>query len=315
LRGAALIANDQRAAAEVLLRFYEDLARLKAAPPLPPPDRRFYHPLHDRLGVGRSDLDETLTEFGLSPHPSLVLLLEGDVEMEVVPKVMEMFGIPQWRSLIDVHNARSVDREFGLLVSYVAMPGFGEELPQGPIRLNRPLTRFLLTCDAEGNMKGVASSEGRHQFRAKWAGELLARMPKNYRTPKMRSALTRMVHVATWNRKGECFEYAHFSDRQIARAVLQVYGQVAPTTEQQLVERIGSLRADGNGGYDHLWQKWPGDKPTKLTVAAALWPLLEPRVERAIAEGKPLGIPVVRVVLQAWRLAVRYPRHSMALER
>ena len=140
-------------------------------------------------------------------------------------------------------------------------------------------------------------------------------MPKDYRTPKMRNALTRMVHVTTWNRRGECFEYAHFSDRQIAYAIVEAYGQAAPATEQQLVERIGSLRADGNGGYDRLWKTWSGNKPTKLTVAAALWPLLEPRVERAVAQGKPLGIPVVRVVLQAWRLAVGYPRHNMALER
>lgn len=128
----------------------------------------------------------------------------------------------------------------------------------------------------------------------------------------MMEALTRMVHVATWNRKGDCFEYAHFTDRQIARAILQVYGRPAPASEEQLVERLASLRRGGNGGYNSLWKKWPGLKPTKVKVALALWPLLEPKIERAVAAGKPLGTPVVRVVLQAWRLAVRYPRHHGA---
>lgn len=315
LKDSALIANDQRVAAEILLRFYEDLERHGHADLLPPPDLRYRHPLNDRLGVDRSMLDETLTEFGLSPYPSLVLVVEGDVEMEVVPRVMEMLGIPRERSLIDVHNARSVDRDFGLLVSYVALPGLGRELPQGPILLNRPVTRFLLTTDPEGRMGEVASVEGRREIRRKWVRELLARLPEPYRTRRMQEALIRMVHVATWNRKGECFEYAHFTDRQIARAILQVYGRPATMSEKQLVDRLASLRRSGNGGYDNLWKKWPDPKPTKVKVALALWPLLEPRVERAVAVGKPLRTPVVRVVLQAWRLAVRYPRHSMALER
>jgi hypothetical protein len=151
LKGDAPIASDQRVAAEILLIFYEDLAERGLADPLPDSEEhKIHHPLDDRVARRQSNLDETLTRFGLSPYPSLVLVLEGDVEALVVPRVMEMLGIPQERSFIDVHNARSVDRDFGLLASYIPRPGLGRELPQGPILLDRPATRFLLTADPEG---------------------------------------------------------------------------------------------------------------------------------------------------------------------
>ncbi len=124
-----------------------------------------------------------------------------------------------------------------------------------------------------------------------------------------------MVHVATWNRRGDCFEYAHFTSRQIARAILKVYEWPAPVDEQTLATRIESKKQAGDGGFDKLWAKWTPPLPTKMKVAEALWPLLEPRVERAVQAGRPMGVPVVRIVTEAWRLATRYPRHSMALER
>jgi hypothetical protein len=315
LRGDALVANDQRVAAEILLLFYEDLVEAGHSEPLARGGSRIHHPLDDRLGVSRAELDDTLTSFGLSPYPSLVLVLEGEVEMEVIPRVMEMMGIPQDRSFIDLHAARSVDRDFGFLVSYVARPGLGRELPQGGILLNRPVTRFLLTCDPEGRMKIAATPEGRRELRSRWVGELLARLPKQYRTRRMREAMTRMVHVATWNRRGDCFEYAHFTSRQIAKAILSVYPRTGAPDERTLAARIESMRNKRQGRFESLWDNWPGRKPTKVEVALELWPILEGRVQRAVSVGKPLGIPVVRVLSEAWRLATRYPRHSMALER
>jgi hypothetical protein len=76
LRGLALAANDHRVAAELLLLFYEDLVELGGAPPLeqlPPRHQRVWHQLDERLATDRHELDEVLTEFGLSPHPSVVL--------------------------------------------------------------------------------------------------------------------------------------------------------------------------------------------------------------------------------------------------
>jgi hypothetical protein len=164
-------------------------------------------------------------------------------------------------------------------------------------------------------LRDIHSPAGRLELRGRWVKELVARMPPEFRTRRMREAMARMVHVATWNRRGDCFEYAHFTPRQIARAILSVYIHLAPVEERVLAERIGRLKQAGDGNFEKLLKGWAAPCPTKLEVAEALWPVLGARVRRAAQEGRPMGVPVVRIVTHALRLATRYPRHSMALER
>jgi hypothetical protein len=93
LRGLALAANDHRVAAELLLLFYEDLVELGAAPPLeqlPPRHQRVWHQLDERLASDRDELEEVLTEFGLSPHPSVVLGVEGETEELTVGRIIDL---------------------------------------------------------------------------------------------------------------------------------------------------------------------------------------------------------------------------------
>ena len=51
--------------------------------------------LDDRLPSDAARLDKQLMSRGLSPHPSLLLALEGKTEMLIMPRVMaEFFGAP-----------------------------------------------------------------------------------------------------------------------------------------------------------------------------------------------------------------------------
>jgi hypothetical protein len=62
LKDAALIAMDDRIAAEILLRFYEELALRGHAEPLPDISGTMsWHPLHERLSDRKDTLDEALT--------------------------------------------------------------------------------------------------------------------------------------------------------------------------------------------------------------------------------------------------------------
>jgi hypothetical protein len=154
----------------------------------------------------------------------------------------------------------------------------------------------------------------RRELRSRWVGELLARFPKQYRTRRMREAMKRMVHVATWNRRGDSFEYAHFTSRQIARAILSASRGTGAPDERTLAARIETMRNKRQGKFELLWDKWPGRKPTKVEVALELWPILERQVQRAVAWASPLESPWCEFCRRRgdW---TRYPRHSMALER
>ena len=54
-------------------------------------------------------------DFDLSPYPAVVLALEGPTEMEIVPLVMEVMGIPLRQSFIRLVDSGSEDRDHGFL--------------------------------------------------------------------------------------------------------------------------------------------------------------------------------------------------------
>ena len=87
LKNDALLAIDYRIAAEILLLFYEDLADRGEAEPLPDVPRHAWHPLHERLSRRECTLDEDLMRLGISPHPRVVLAVEGETEREHVPRI------------------------------------------------------------------------------------------------------------------------------------------------------------------------------------------------------------------------------------
>jgi hypothetical protein len=93
LKDAALVAMDDRIAAEILLRFYEDLALRGHAEPLPDLSGAMgWHPLHERLSYRKHTLDESLTDLGVSPHARVVLRLEGETEVYHDPLIWRMLG-------------------------------------------------------------------------------------------------------------------------------------------------------------------------------------------------------------------------------
>jgi hypothetical protein len=148
LRGDALVANDHRVAAEMLLQFYEELAEAGAAPKIDVPPSRFWHPLHERLTSG-DDVDRVLTKFGLSPHPSLALVLEGATEMYIVPRVMDALRIPRRRDFIVLVSSDGESRDLGPLATYASVPGLGEPVGSDGIVLSRPVTKFMVAFDAD----------------------------------------------------------------------------------------------------------------------------------------------------------------------
>jgi hypothetical protein len=308
LRGDALLAVDHRVAAEMLLQFYEDLHKKGEAAPLEPIPKRFYAARRNRINTDRKELNEVLMDFGISPQPSLLLVLEGETELLLVPRVFDLLGIPIRQDHIKLFNAGGIDRDFGLLAKYAVTPEIGEAISKGYL-LTRPPTRYLVVVDPE---RSFVTPETREERRRAWVLDIWNSIAISERKHIPKREINQLVEVRTWNRKGESFEFAHFTNRQLATAILNVYkGPSAPSSADMEVQ-VNTIRkhADNLG---NLWKRWKGIKPSKVKLADSLWPTLRDRIKDALSRNTYRRIPVVRVALHAERRATQIHRDRVMI--
>ena len=157
LRRDAAVAMDYRLAADILIRFAEDLK-----------------PGGDYAGAGHaalrgqglsarpSSLDAALTHVHLSPFPALVIGLEGATEYEPVPRVLKTLGVQLDRNRIRIVDAGGTNADLSLLARYAAEPVLGGDFGRG-VALDPPLTRFLVMTDAENKYRTAANR--RYQYK------------------------------------------------------------------------------------------------------------------------------------------------------
>ena len=310
LRGNALVALDHRRAAEMLLLFYEELQVEGAAPPFEELPMRIRGPRETRLKHDYTKLDVVLMKYGLSPQPSLVLIVEGKVEEEIIPRAMELLGIPQDSSFIHIFNSRGIDKDFELLARFVGPVQLSEPLGD-TVELSRPPTHFLVAVDAESKFK---DSNKHANIQANWIAGIHESLPPDYQTKITKDELELFVHIETW---GDVFEFAHFTDAELADALLQIHNGSESPSLDYLIQRVKEMRRPGaNKNIEKILYNWtyrqeqedPNYQPSrqigKIEIARGLWPILEKRIQDADDSIEQLNeIPLVRVLLKAQRLA------------
>ncbi len=206
LTGSPRLALDLRIAAESLLQCDDDLNNRVPDDPdcdVSHPTRRH---LRSRLAKKRG-LDEVLTEYGLSPHPSLVVVLEGKTEMVLWKFLTGYYHVSADEDFITVVDGKGVDRDLTSLMTFAA-PRLAAWPIQGTLQLLRPATRFLVISDAE---KKMATPEKRDARRRDWVDLLIETVPEEHRTQAMRAQIELLVSTETWNEAGESFEFANFT--------------------------------------------------------------------------------------------------------
>jgi hypothetical protein len=302
LRGDALTSVDHKIAAEMLLRFHDELVRPGAAQPLEP-SSRFRSPLDSRLTRDRASLNEVLTVYDLSPHASVLLVVEGATEFELMPRVFDLVS-RNWRGYVDILDAGGATRALDPLMAYVASPRVSREQDRG--LLVRPPVRILVVMDPEGDYVTEADRDAR---REQWLARILRTLPAGYQTQRVQAQLTNLVDVMTWNRAADSFEFAHWSDRQIARAILSIAPN-APMSLPSLMASVHGVRRR-RGNLESLWHAgWPGRKPRKPDIANALWPSLMVRAESDLGRQHP-RLPAIRCVRRALGMTRLSPRYMM----
>jgi hypothetical protein len=304
LKGAALSAVDHRVAAEILLCFHEHLHAEGAAPALEDIPPTMWHPRRDRIGPSRSELDGVLTEFGVSPHPSVVLALEGDTEMTIVPLVMDELSLERRPSLIKLVDAQGVQQDLSLLATYAVAPELGQRL-EGGLLLTRPLTRFIVAFDAEHD---YASAESRERQRQVWIDRIMEAMPADMRSARIRQQIESLVEVDSWN--DQVFEFSHFTNREIAVAVNRLLRKKRPGAKPVTAADVQRVRSSRTPNVEHVYQRY---RLSKVDLALEMWTFLQRRIRRADTDEDLDAIPVVKVVRRAYRLALATSRRSYML--
>jgi hypothetical protein len=303
LSGLALSAVDARVAAEILLRFHSELVDEGAAQPLPDIPEMASHPLRERIQRTPEDLDPILMDYGLSPHPAVLVVLEGPSDMLLAARTMQQVGIRRARSFIELTQSGGVDRDVSLLAAFASTPELGRQL-EGAALARRPVTRFLRVIDEEGLMKGA----GRIQVvRDRLVNQLEGTLALAGTPAIDRRDLERLIEIFSWGPLP--MEFANFTNREIAGAISQLRGSPGSVRSDQ----IATARKSKNPGSS-LKHMLKGPPPIdKMQLADALWPALSRRIARAQAAGKPDSTPMLRLVIRAARLAVESPRSNLAI--
>lgn len=305
LKHEALLALDHRIAAEMLLRFHEDLAAASLAPAIEPPHPRYDDPRHRRIPKGDTALEAAVTDFGLSPHPALILVLEGETEMVLVPRALDTF-LPRWRTRVRLVNAKGVDANLDLLAAYAGGLELGQE-HEDIVLLSRPYTRLMVAFDPEGSF---ATEQQRQEKRERWAARMQESLQEPCRTsPLVLQQLIELIHVETW---GAAFEFAHFTDGELARAANRVAKRSNPAAPRILVRSIAPVRAH-DGDLGQVWHRAVYKGVSKPAVAEEFWPMLERKLREANKAGDITTVPLGRVLVRVAQLA-SVPRHGWALQ-
>jgi hypothetical protein len=303
LKDAALSALDYRIAAEILLLFYDDLADRGQAAPLPDlaEMRMSWHPLHERLSSGRRTLDEDLMRLGISPHPRVILAVEGETEQVHVPLVWKDLGYPDAPELMRLLMLGGVDRDLEKVAALAAAPLVGQKVP-GPRpawQLIKPPSRLLIAVDPEGRYFAPGKVT---RTQAAILNEIKAVLKAQGVANANPSELEELVEIRTWSER--CYEYAHFTDDELAEGITQVHTTINGLTRSQLIAAIATERARGKD-IKEVWSQW-AHKPGKPKLAEALWPTLRAKIDRCRVDTNAPVPPIVEVVQDVYHVAQRW---------
>lgn len=295
LKGDALVALDMRLAAEILMLFYEDLVDHGVAPPLEPIASGWWHPQLERISArDDGDLDRILGGFGISPHPGVVLAVEGEVEEFYVRQIFRHLKYPISPDVLQVICMRGSDRNLALVAAATVAPILGERRDES-YDLVRPPTRLVIAVDRGARWSTDAEVEAQ---RRKILDEIEKVVVAQGAAVK-RASLDDFVHVRQW--QSTCFEFSHFTDAELADGLTAIHETCGGLDRGELIAKIAQIRSK-HLDVNQVWSQW-NYKPSKLGLAAVLWPVLKVKIDAA-RDSDTVEVPrIAEIAHEAYILA------------
>lgn len=307
LKDAALSAMDLRETAEILLLLYEDLVEHGKAEALPDlASAMAWHPLHERLSYRRDSLDQDLMRLGISPHPRVVLAIEGDTEETHVPKVWKTLGYTEAPELVRFLKLGGADKDLKKVAALAVTPLVGRRAAgQDYWELIKPPTQLLVAVDPEGRYFAPDKV-------SKTQTDILNDIRDALKAQGAKTTdeeLDHLVEIRTWRQS--CYEFAHFTDEELADAISQVHSTLNGLTRDELMVSIAAERRRGKD-IKEVWSQWR-PKPSKVRLADVLWPVLERKIQHAMSDASAPVPEIAEVVQHAYMTAQRWRYHSFVL--
>ncbi len=303
LSGDALVALDDRIAAEILLLCYEYLAARGTVAPLTERNDLF-HTERERISYRLRPLDTNLSSLGLSPHPGVILVVEGETEEVFVPLVRDHIRIPSQAEVIQSVVLRGIKGGLTKLAAFASAPLLGEKMPphnQGDAWVTvKPPTRLMVVVDPDPPYDSPEKVEVQRRLIVE---EIIAVVRAQGVEPDQ-DDVDSLVSVKTWSES--CFEFAHFTDDELAEALLKVHRQCGGLDKARLV---AALREQRNNGSDikNVWKNWWRPEPSKTALARELWPVLRSKLDAAASDPAADLPPIAEALITAFREAVQRP--------
>lgn len=315
LKDAALLAMDDRIAAEILLRFYEDLVLRGQAEPLPDLSGGLgWHPLVERLSFRRDTLDENLVDLGISPYPRVVLALEGETEVYHAPLVWRTLGYSEAPELMRLLKLGGVDQKLQKVAALNVAPLIGNQVPASKAiawTVIRPSATLILAVDPDNRFNTPDKLAKERVNILNEVKDVLKAQGVERPNPDELDHLVPEIRV--WG--ATCYEFEHFDAEELAEGIMAVHWTIDGWTREQLVEALRYWRDVKKQDIKYVWLKgrWD-DQANRLTgkwayevsktkLAEALWPALLRRVQLAmVAEDAPVPA-IMKVVIDAYRIA------------
>jgi hypothetical protein len=305
LSGTPLACMWQRVAAEVLLRAHEELAEAGDLEPLPDlSGQQWWTFLHDRLGANHVEvrtLERALAELGLSPHPRVILLVEGETELLHVPRLLdELFGINQPQQ-VRVQITKGSGFSPQLIARYGITPRVGRRVGDRWL-LDASLTALVIAMDPENTF---ATQEKRDEERRKLQ-EAIREGVRYQDADISQEELDLLVHIRVWGE--HTYEFANFTDDELVPAIRTLAEEQASPDYDSSSWETNLRAALQNYRMKHRDIKNALDRARvaedKVRLAELLWPVLREKCERELAEGRE-DTPVLKLVLEVRELANR----------
>ncbi len=307
LKDAALSAMDLRETAEILLLFYEDLVEHGGAEALPDlASALAWHPLHERLSYRRDSLDQDLMRLGISPHPRVVLAVEGETEQIHIPQVWKALGCADAPEVVRVLKLGGADHDLKKVAALAAAPLVGPKVgSQLYYPLIKPPTQLLVAIDPD---RRYGTPQKVERERLGIVNEIRDVLKAQGATAPDEE-LDHLVEIRTWSER--CYEFAHFNDEELADALAMVHSTLNGSTREELVASIAAER-ERRKDIKEVWSQWDYG-PSKTNLAEALWPILERKIHAAMADETAPLPEIAEVVQHAYMTAQRWRYHSFAL--
>jgi hypothetical protein len=303
-KDAALQAVDLRIAAEILLLFYEDLADCGQAERLPDFSGQLgWHPLAERISFRSQTLDENLDDLGVSPHPRVVLALEGDAEMRHAPRVQAALDFAEAPEMIRMLKLGAANRDLAKLAALAAAPLVSQKISQkipgtNAWNLIKPFTTLFVAVDPD---PPFTSPEQAAKERAKILNEIKDVLKAQGVERPNPHELDRLVMIQTWD--APCYEFAHFTDEELADGIMAVHCTINGLIRDDLVASLARTRSRGKD-VKEVWGQWDY-KVSKVKLADALWPALLQKIQLCMTtSGAPIP-PIAAVINDAYHVALQ----------